>query len=157
MIEDPNFSLILGPPWRRIESVDPLQYSFTDDDRGILIVISAVTHKGVRAGGLDRLVDLIAELKMRAEVDAARIFGNPASFCEPIIVPQPWGRAVAYYGNDAAGRQFGYSGAITRDRTINLYMLSRNLPERSLFETMDDVFSRILFDRTPLEAEAADG
>lgn len=151
MINNPNFSLDLGHPWRQLETGDPEQYNFHDDDRDILIVLSSITHPGIAEDDLDHFAELFAGMRLRAEADAASIFDSPVTFYEPIIVRQPWGRALAYYGHDATGRQFGYSGSITRNCTINLYMQSNTLSERELFEAMDEVFSKIEFDRTPLD------
>jgi hypothetical protein len=154
VIEDANFSLDLGQCWQRIDPAGAERYGFRSDGRDIQIVVSSVTHAAGMPDDLEDFAALLAELKQRAEIDTARILGHPTTVYEPIIAAQPWGRAVVYYGHDAAGRQFGYSGAITRRCTINLYMLSEGLSERELFEAMDDVFSRIRFDRTPLPGPA---
>ena len=47
--------------------------------------------------------------------------------------------------------QFGYAGMVTPRCAISLYMSSERLSEHELMAVMDEVGSKIEFDRTPLE------
>lgn len=149
MISDPNFSLRLEACWRETPSDDPEQYTFRDDARAIDLTLSAMTL-AVAAGAIDEFARVLVDTRLRAEGDSARVFDHRATIYEPIVVPRPWGRAVAYYGHDDSGRQFSYSGIVTRHGVISLYMSTSALGERALMEVMDEVCSRVEFDRTPL-------
>ncbi len=149
MIENPNFSIDLGPPWQEVANDDPEQYNFRDHQRDIVITMSAIAID-VAPAAIDQFASILVESRLRAECDAARAFAHATTIYEPIVVPLPWGRAVAYYGHDDTGREFSYSGLITPRSVINLYMSTGRLSERELMEAMDEVGSLIEFDRTPL-------
>lgn len=150
MIHDPAFSLDLGSPWQAVPGDDPEQYSFVDTARDIGITLSALPID-ITADAIDQFAGALVESRLRAEADAATAFDHRMTIYEPIIVPRAWGCAVAYYGHDDSGRQFSYSGMVTRSAIISLYMSTGRLSERELMEAMDEVGSRIEFDRTPLE------
>jgi hypothetical protein len=150
VIVNPNFSLDLGRPWQEVSGDDPEQYNFRDPDRDTVITLSAIALD-IAADRMDELANMLVELRLKAEGEAAQAFDHRATIYEPIVVPRPWGRAVAYYGHDDRDRQFSYSGMITQRSVISLYMSTGRLSERELMEAMDDVGSRIAFDRTPLD------
>ena len=89
-------------------------------------------------------------MRLQAEDETAKRHSPPATIYEPIVVPRPWGRALAYYGHDASGRQFSYSGTVIAKGVIGIYMTSPTLAERALMAAMDEVYARLQFDRTPL-------
>lgn len=149
MIDDPHFSLDLGHPWLELPNGDPQQYCFYDAAREIEITLSAMALD-VGAEAIDQFASMLVESRMRAEGDAARAFACRITIYEPIVVPRPWGRAVAYYGHDDGGRQFGYAGMVTRSSVVSLYMSTCRLSAGELMEAMDEVGTRIDFDRAPL-------
>lgn len=149
MIQHAIFSLDLDPRWQAIANDDPDQFNFRDDIRGIYITLSAIDVP-LDGHQIEDFTQHLVEARLRAEDEAAAHFSHATTIYEPIIVPRPWGRAVAYYGHDATGRQFSYSGAVTAHGAINLYLTSPTLTERELMTAMDEVNSRIEFDRTPL-------
>jgi hypothetical protein len=151
VIDDPHFSLDLGPAWQALPPGVPGQYDFRDADRDILLMLTAVAHQ-VAPDALDDFASLLVALKARADSEAARIFAHAATIYEPIVVPRAWGRAVAYYGHDDSGRQFGFSGTIAPRFAIHLTMSSARLSEGDLMQAIDEVNSRIVFARTPLAA-----
>ena len=149
MIQHAIFSLDLDLRWQPIANDDADQFNFRDDLRDITITLSAIdaTLDGKQ---IEDFTNYLVESRLRAEDEAATHFSQSITIYEPIIVPRPWGRAVAYYGHDASGRQFSYSGAVTTSGVINLYMTSTMLTERELMAAMDEVNARIEFDRTPI-------
>lgn len=156
MIDDPHFSLDPGPGWRSQAIREPGQYGFRDEARGIMLTLSAMPLAAA-PDTVGPIAAVLVEQRAKAEADAARAVGRVATIYEAIVVPRSWGRAVAYYGHDANGRQFGYAGLITRRAAISLYMSSTMLSERALMEAMDEVGSRIVFDRTPLDTSLSAG
>jgi hypothetical protein len=151
VISGPNFSLRLEACWRETPNDDPEHHAFRDDTRAIDLTVSAMTL-AIAAEAIDEFARVLVDTRLRAEGDSARAFDRRATIYEPIVVPRPWGRAVAYYGHDESGRQFGYSGIVTRRGVISLYMSTSALGERALMEAVDEVCSRVEFDRTPLAA-----
>lgn len=151
MIETPNFSLDLEPPWQEVPGEDPEHYNFRDDTRDLLVTVSAMALH-IAPDAVAQFASLLVDTRFQAEVDAGRALDRRATVYEPIIVPQPWGNAVAYYGHDVTGRQFSFSGSVTPRCAISLYGSSDKLSERGLLAAMDEVASRIAFDRRPLDA-----
>jgi hypothetical protein len=151
VIEDPHFSLDLDEAWRRLPEDAGEQYDFRDDSRDIVITLSAVGI-AIETGCVDQFAQMLVDMRMQAEHDAALAFGHSIILYEAIVMPFPWGRAVVYYGHDDMGRQFSYSGIVTRASLINFYMSTSRLSQQQLLEAMDEIGSRIVFDRTPLDA-----
>ena len=161
MIDDPHFTLDLGPPWLPLPSEDAGQYRFRDAARDLVVTLSALALDS-QAEDLAFLADKLVRTRLQAEADAAAVCGRRFTAYEPIVAPQSWGQAAAYYGHDDAPddandqahdhgcRQFGYAGLVTPRSAINLYMSSGRLSEYELAEALDDMLSRIAFDRTPL-------
>jgi hypothetical protein len=149
VIEDPHFSLDLDETWRRLPEDAGEQYDFRDDGRDIVITLSAIDIV-IEPGSVDQFAQMLAEMRMQAEHDAALAFGLTVTLYEAIVMPFPWGRAVVYYGHDDNERQFSYSGIVTRTSLINFYMSTSRLSQQELLEAMDEIGSRIVFDRTPL-------
>ncbi|HEX7752730.1 MAG TPA: hypothetical protein VF440_10045 [Novosphingobium sp.] len=153
MIDDPHFTLDLGPPWLPLPRQDAEHYRFRDAARDIVMTLSALALDS-RAEDLAFLADKLVRTRLQAEVDAAAVAGRRFTAYEPIVAPQSWGQAVAYYGHDDAHddgpRQFGYAGLVTPRSLISLYMSSGRLSEYELAEAMDDMLARIGFDRSPL-------
>lgn len=149
MIEDPNFTLTLGGGWQELRSDDPEQYNFRDLEREISATLSSMPLNADPAT-LGEFAHILTGMRIHAEADAGQVFGHVATIYEPIVVPQAWGQAVAYYGHDDSGRQFSFSGIVTPGAMISLHMSSNRLNEAQLAEAMDEVLTRIEFDRTPL-------
>lgn len=152
MIADPDFSLDLGPAWERVPDDDPRLYKLIETSRSVIVVIRAISVD-VPPQQMDEMASLLIELRLSGERERAAAGGLSPVIYEPIVVPQPWGRAAAFYGNDETGRQFGFSGFVTARCMISLYCSSDILSEQELLKAMDELLSRIEFDRTPLAAE----
>lgn len=157
MVEDRNFSLALEDNWRQLPSDGPGIYIFVDESRGVTMRLSAAAQD-ILPGDLDRLAWLLVDRETEKETSAAQALGHAATIYEPIIMPQPWGRAVAFHGachgQDVIGRRFGFSGSITCRCTIGLGLSTETLSESALLTLMDGLSSRIDFDRTPMETES---
>lgn len=151
MIEDPHFTLDLGEDWEHLSTDDPKQYNFRDAVRDVAVTLSAIPLD-LTAETLDEFTSMFVELRLKAEGEAATAFHHRPTIFEPVVVPQPWGRAIAFYGYDDGGRRFGFSGSITPHFLISLYVSTDTLSQQKLMEEMDDIGTRIVFDRTPLDA-----
>lgn len=149
MIQTPNFSLDLEPPWQQSSGDDPDQYTFRDEARDIVVTVSAMPLD-IATDAIAQFASLLVDTRFQAEVDAGRAPDRRATVYEPIVAPQPWGCAVAYYGHDVTGRQFGFSGSVTPRCAISLYGSSDKLSEQGLLAALDEIASKVVFDRTPL-------
>jgi len=149
-MDDPNFSIELDSTWQRLHPEDCRQYTF--NQRDITVILSAGSHD-IAPRDLDYFCDLLVDMQLQSETMAATACGQTATVYEPVVVPRPWGRAIAYYGHDGAGRQFNFSTMMTCRCRISLYMWSNSRSEAELLEAMDDLSSRLVFDRTPLPAD----
>jgi hypothetical protein len=153
-IVDSNFTLQLEAPWVRLPNDDPEQYNFRDSDRDIDITLSAM---GLRAkpDEVELVASKMIEIRLKAEGQMAGELGIKLTIAEPVNIARPWGRAIAYYGSDNNGRQFSYSGIVTRNTVINLYMSTKKLTETELMSAMNEVGSNIQFDRTAISGAPA--
>jgi hypothetical protein len=147
-VADPSFTLELAAPWVRLPNDDPEQYNFRDSDRDIDITLSAMSI-GAKPDEVELIASKMVEIRLKAEGQMAEEYGIRLTIAEPINIVRPWGRAIAYYGSDNNGRQFSYSGMVTRRTVINLYMSTNKLTEKELMSVMNEVGSSIQFDRTP--------
>lgn len=150
MIADPNLILSLGDGWQPMPSDDPDLHAFHDAARDVVATLSSLALDADPAA-LEQIARTLVESRLQGEADTARACGHHATIYEPIVAPQPWGQAVAYYGHDETGRQFGFSGIVTPARAITLYMSSPRLTEMELARVMDEASACIAFDHTPIE------
>jgi len=152
VIDDPDFSLALEATWQRLYPDDRRQYTWHDDQKDLTLILSAGSHD-ISFGQIDQASRLVLDLLLHSETTIATVLGRTATIYEPVIVPRPWGRAIAYYGHDGAGRQFGHSAILTCRCRISAGLWSSRRSEAELLAAMDDIASRIVFDRTPLDQE----
>lgn len=140
-----RFSLALGGDWREIDSPDPEITMFSSQNHRANIVISAM---GLTATMADtgRIAERLINLRMDSEKQVAAETGINMTIAKPKIVQQPWGHATAYYGVDANGRMFNFSGMVTPKQSIGVYVESDKLSEPVLRELLDQVLIKLKFD-----------
>lgn len=154
MIEDPNFSLMLGAGWLRVPSSHPALNIFINERRSVTLRMEA-TAQVILPGDLDRLAWTFTDREIEKELSSAQARGHDVTIYEPIVAPQPWGRAVAWHGHGTDEQRFSFSGTVTCRCTIGLHLWTPTLTESPLLGLMDDLSSQIAFDRTPLERQGA--
>lgn len=128
-------------------SVD--NFTFHDPDRSISIALQ-ICAANLDEASIEDFTKALVESRLLQENAVATTLGRSATIYEPIVVPYPWGRAVAWYGHDDTGRQFSFSGTVTAHGAICLTLTSQTLSERELLAAMDDVNLRIQFERPVL-------
>jgi len=119
-IVDPHYTLSLSGDWTEEPSTDSEQHTLVSETRAVHVVTSAMGIKA-RRSQTKMIADNLVKLRLRAEAKAAQIRNLKLVIVEPIVVRQPWGHAVAYYGSDDRGRQFNYSGSVTPTAVISIY------------------------------------
>ena len=146
-VNKPRFSLSLGGDWQETLSPDPEITRFNSQRHGASLVISAM---GLNAKLADtgRIAQKLADLRMDAEKQVAAETGIDMTIARPRIVQKPWGHAIAYYGADARGRLFNFSGMVTPKQSIGVYVESNQLSEEVLRELLEQVLAKLKFDLT---------
>jgi hypothetical protein len=144
-VTKPRFSLSLGGDWQELESPDPEVTMLYSGHHAANLVISAM---GLNATLADtgRIAEQLTNLRMESEKQVAAQTGINMTIARPRIVQQPWGHATAYYGVDANGRMFNFSGMVTPKQSIGVYAESRRLSEEVLRELLEQVVLKLKFD-----------
>jgi len=140
-----RFSLALGGDWQELESPDAEVTLFNSQKHGANLVISALGLKATMAD-TGRIADQLMTMRMESEKQVAAATGVNMTIAKPMIVKQPWGHATAYYGVDANGRQFNFSGMVMPKQSISVYAESTKLSESVLRDLLDEVLSKLKFD-----------
>jgi hypothetical protein len=146
-VTTPRYTLSLSPEWQEEAPSDPDRRAFVSHDRNAGLIVSSV---GMNASLADteRVARQMIAFRLEAENQAAHEFGLRMTIAEPIVVERPWGRAIAYYGSDSNGRQFSYSGAVTADQVLSVYVESTTLSEQQVKAALDEVLAGLEFDKT---------
>lgn len=146
-VNKPRFSLSLGGDWRELPSPDPELTMFNSEQHRANLVISAM---GLTAALADtgRIAEKLVNLRMDSEKQVAAETGVNMTIARPRIERQSWGHAIAYYGADANGRLFNFSGMVTPKQSIGVYVESNKLSEEVLRELLEQVLAKLQFDLT---------
>jgi hypothetical protein len=144
-VTKPRFSLEMGGDWTEAASPDPEITRFNSQRHQASLVISTM---GLTATLADtkRIADKLVEIRMEAEKQVAAETGIDMSIAKPIVMERPWGHAIAYYGSDANGRQFNFSGMVMPKQSISVYVESSKLFKEELRELLDQVLEKLKFD-----------
>jgi hypothetical protein len=142
-----RFSLSLGGDWRELASPDPDVTMFNSEQHRANLVISAM---GLNAALADtgRIAEKLVDLRMDSERQVAAETGVNMTIARPRIEQRPWGHAISYYGADANGRMFNFSGMVTPKQSIGVYVESNKLSEEVLRELLEQVLAKLKFDLT---------
>jgi hypothetical protein len=146
-VEKPRFSLSLGGDWRELQSSDANVTIFNSQQHRTNLVISAMGLDATLAD-TGRIAEKLVELRMESEKQVAAETGINMTIARPRLVQQPWGHAIAYYGADARGRRFNFSGMVTPKQSIGVYVESNKLSEEVLRELLEQVLAKLQFDLT---------
>jgi hypothetical protein len=146
-VTKPRFSLSLSGDWEEVQSPDPEITRFNSRQHAANLV---VTTMGLNAKLADtgRIAEKLADLRMESEKQVAAETGVDMTIARPRIVQQPWGHAIAYFGADANGRLFNFSGMVTPKQSISVYAESNKLSEDVLRELLEQVLAKLKFDLT---------
>jgi hypothetical protein len=146
-VNKPRFSLSLSGDWEEVQSPDPEITRFNSRQHAANLV---VTTMGLNAKLADtgRIAEKLADLRMESEKQVAAETGVDMTIARPRIVQQPWGHAIAYFGADANGRLFNFSGMVTPKQSISVYVESNKLSEDVLRELLEQVLAKLKFDLT---------
>ncbi|MBS0384796.1 MAG: hypothetical protein JSS00_05550 [Proteobacteria bacterium] len=146
-VDKQRFSLSLGGDWEEAPSGDPEITRFNSRRHAANLVISTMGLKAT-AADTGRIAERLADLRMESEKQVAAETGIDMTIARPRIVQQPWGHAIAYYGVDANGRMFNFSGMVTPRQSIGVYVESSKLSEEVLRELLEQVLAKLKFDLT---------
>lgn len=144
-VTKPRYSLSLGGDWRELPSADPEITRFNSQHHGANLIISALGLKATLAD-TGRIAEQLIKLRIDSEAQVATETNVPITLSQPRIVQQPWGHAIAYYGVDANGRLFNFSGMVTPKQAISAYVESNKLSVEVLRELLEQVLAKLKFD-----------
>ena len=144
-VTKPRFSLSLGGDWEETPSGDPEVTRFSSQQHAANIVVSTLALKA-KLADTGRIAQTLADLRMDAEKQVAAETRIDTAIGRPKIVQQPWGHAIAYYGADASGRMFNFSGMVTPKQSISVYVESKKLSEEAVREMLEQVLTKLKFD-----------
>ena len=142
-----RFSLSLGGDWEETPSGDPEVTRFSSRQHAANLVVSTLALNA-KLADTGRIAQTLADLRMDSEKQIAAETGIDMVIGRPKIVQQPWGHAIAYYGADANGRMFNFSGMVTPKLSISVYAESNKLSEDVLRELLEQVLAKLKFDLT---------
>ena len=142
-----RFSLSLGGDWEEAPSGDPEVTRFSSRRLAANLVVSTLALNA-KLADTGRIAQTLADLRMESEKQVAAETGIDMTIARPKIVQQPWGHAIAYYGADANGRMFNFSGMVTPKQSISVYVESNKLSEEVVRELLEQVLAKLKFDLT---------
>jgi len=146
-VSTPSYSLKLNGDWRELPSDDPEEKTFVSRVHDVRLVISSMDVSGTQVDPQEA-AEVLVQMRMDAERKAADHFGRFMTIAEPVVVPQPWGAMVAYFGHDNTGRQFNFAGMVTRSQVLQTYVESPSLSGDELFVVFQEVQQGLTFDQS---------
>lgn len=139
-----GYSLTLRGDWKELAGDDPEQRTFASQAHDAHLVVSSMDISAAQIEPLD-LAQLFLDMRLNGERQAADLWGVLVTMAEPVIVPQPWGASIAYFGHDNHGRQFNFAGFVTRKQILQTYIESPSLTGDELFAVFQEVQNGLRF------------
>lgn len=145
-VTDPHYSIVLQGDWAARPGVDSEQQTYYSKMLDTTVVMSSIDINE-RPDALKSIAEMMVKLRLKGESRAALAYGVGMMIAEPIIVPRPWGYAIAYYGSDTNDRHFDYTGIIIKSAVINVYVESPTASGKALAATLNRLIDDLKFDR----------
>jgi hypothetical protein len=144
-IETPLFRLTLGGDWEERPSSRGAQKIFTSSRHASTLSIMSQELTDATSSDTVTAAKYLLTMRLDAEKQIAEASQNPIKIAEPMLVAQPWGASVAYYGSDANGRQFHYSAAVWPKQILSLFLETNRLTQLQLKAVMAEVLGGVEF------------
>jgi len=145
----PRYTLKLAEEWGEIkpqDGVDPERRVFRSRARAVTLVVSTQALNA-KLEDAERIGREVLKLRLGAENAAAGAAGVQVNLEGPAIALRDWGCGIAYAGFDTAGRRFNYSGMVTHNQVLSVYLDTRTLSAADLADIMSEVLTGLEFDR----------
>lgn len=145
----PRYTLKLADEWGEIkprEGVDPERRVFRSRAKNVTLVVSTQALNA-KLEDVERIGREVLRLRLGAEEAAAGAAGVRVNLEGPAVALRDWGCGIAYAGYDTAGRHFNYSGMVTHNQVLGVYLDTRALSPAALAQVMAEVLSSLEFDR----------
>lgn len=143
-VQTETYSLRLGDDWVEAPSTDAEQRTFVSQSRGVHLVVSS-SPAAIPAARFEEIARFVVERRIQLEHQIAAELGQQADISEPVVISESWGTSMSYTGAFSGGRQFSYSGSVTRTQVLNLYLESATLSHEQLMEVCLEVASGLDF------------
>jgi len=122
-LETAQFSLTLEEDWMEVAGDTPDRYVFECalHDASLTITVEPML---LEAAELDEVARKLADRRLETHLSAAQNHGWLFDMVDPVIIPQDWGRMVAYHGRLHAGGAFSYVGLTLPTGVVGLFVES---------------------------------
>jgi len=145
-IETPLYRLTLGGDWEeRPSGGGAAQKVFTSSRHASTLSVMSQELTDSTSKNTVEAARMLLTIRLDAENRVAEANGNPIKIAEPMLIAQPWGASVAYYGSDSNGRQFHYSAAVWPKQILTLFVESNRLTQLQLKAVMAEVLGGVEF------------
>jgi hypothetical protein len=144
-VETPLYRLTLGGDWIEQPSSRGAQKIFTSSRHATTLSVLSQELTDATSKNTVEAARMLLAMRLDAENKIAEANNNPIKIAEPMLVAQPWGASVAYYGADSQGRQFHYSAAVWPRQILTLFVESNRLTQLQLKEVMAEVLAGVEF------------
>lgn len=139
-----TYSLRLNSDWEEAASTDAEQRTFVSRSRGAHLVVSSMPAS-IPAERFEEIARFVVERRIELERQIAAERGEVTNIAGPIVISESWGTSMSYSGASSGGRQFSYSGSVTRTQVLNLYLESETLSYEQLMDVSMEVASGLDF------------
>ena len=137
-LETPEFALTLDDGWVPVINDVTDRHIFDSPLRHASLTVTTEPML-MGEGELDAVAGKLVDHRIETHLTAARTHGWLFEMVDPVIVPQDWGRMVAYHGRLQAGGAFSYVGLVLAKGVVSLFVES----ETATPEALDALLSEI--------------
>ncbi|MFT3726498.1 MAG: hypothetical protein QM759_01540 [Terricaulis sp.] len=145
IIETPLYRLTLQGDWEERSSPGGGQKVFTSSRHATTLSVMSQELTDATSANTVEAARMLLTMRLDAENKIAEANQNPIRIAEPMLVAQPWGATIAYYGADSNGRQFHYSAAVWPKQILATFVESNRLTQHQLKEVMAEVLGGVEF------------
>ena len=144
-IKTPLYELTLDSDWTEALPSRGAQKLFTSSRHASTLSVMSQELTEATSKNTVEAARMLLAMRLDAENKIAEANQNPITIADPILVAQPWGASLAYYGSDLQGRQFQYSAAVWPRQILTLFLESNRLTQAQLKAVMGEVLGGVAF------------
>jgi hypothetical protein len=138
-----TYTLSFSDDWVEAPS-DGTQRTFNSRSRDVQLIVSSM-RAATPPERFEQIAHFVVERRVELERELAAEMGQRAEIVGPVVISEDWGASMSYSGSFSGGRQFSYSGAVTRSGVLNLYVESTTLTHEQLILVFGEVTAGLDF------------
>ncbi len=143
-VQTATYSLRLSDDWAEAPSNDDEQRTFVSRSRDVRLVVSSMPA-AIPADRFEEIARFVVDRRIELERQFADERGQRVSIAGPVVISEAWGTSMSYTGAYSGGRQFSYSGSVTRTQVFNLYLESETLSHQQIIAVSAEVAAGLDF------------